>query len=344
MYPVTSTKHVHLTSNFCNIELSPGNEDGTTINFSDISCGDTNKKANERCADGQVNKIDEYVNTKKDCQVGNNREDEHSNDIFCKVNKLSSSSERFDGKKGANKEFKNYTSQINIPTASNDIKNHIVSPVAFATNTSTQSEGDIEKEIKILVNDETLSSYEPYSNDDGFLSEEYTDENDYDEVFSDPSSTEVHVIGEQIESQNVIPSRMTEQAKNQKQHGNASKLLDSNDAIFKRSMTIPHCESPLATHSSDGTHLTRPNRIGCTNIYKRPSSSNGDVVMRYNTSCGQSIQRSVSEYLPVIVRRRGCTLRVRIASITEADLERLREVCMSWYFCLKTCDEILLCL
>lgn len=42
----------------------------------------------------------------------------------------------------------------------------------------------------------------------------------------------------------------------------------------------------------------------------------------------------LEEDLPVIVRRRGCTLRVRITSITDEDLEAFEKECVSLWFCL----------
>lgn len=38
----------------------------------------------------------------------------------------------------------------------------------------------------------------------------------------------------------------------------------------------------------------------------------------------------LEEELPVIVRRRGCTLRVRITSITDADVEAFEKECVSF--------------
>ncbi|CAC5398828.1 MAST [Mytilus coruscus] len=83
-------------------------------------------------------------------------------------------------------------------------------------------------------------------------------------------------------------------------------------------------------NSNDNGLLTVP--TGSHNItseFKQNKNANGnflkrDVIRRFGPAC-PAIPRSLSEDVPVIVRRRGCTLRVRIASITEGDLERLRE-------------------
>lgn len=49
-----------------------------------------------------------------------------------------------------------------------------------------------------------------------------------------------------------------------------------------------------------------------------------------NRRSGMAESTILEEDLPVIVRRRGCTLRVRITSITDADVEAFEKECVSF--------------
>ena len=109
-------------------------------------------------------------------------------------------------------------------------------------------------------------------------------------------------------------------------------LASTNDNnISKRGDNSSHndhgCLLPGGPVDSSPELLKQMKPIKSPNYVKRQSTSYGDIVKRFSFPFSQPLERSLSEDIPVIVRRRGCTLRVRIASITEGDLERLREVC-----------------
>lgn len=326
MFPVTSTKHVHLTSNLYNIELQFTDEDGKKSSYE--SSSETNKK--DKTTDFSVlsNEIDRDVNLNKDCKQGNNIEDNHHLIFYKDVNNLDSSDYHIDKNTDVElPESVNYNPTENQPPRHDDVIKDSLSDKQKLSEEENLTASDPKNKLENIILEKNFNRCEQERKDDVEINDDtakkedvYEDEDDDDVVFDDNLSTSV--VTEQVVPLHLQHSMtdMNNLAKNQSLEDNNYTKLTA--AILKKQV-----------NSNDNDLLTVP--TGSHNItsdFKQNKSAiNGnflkrDVIRRFGPSC-PAIPRSLSEDIPVIVRRRGCTLRVRIASITEGDLERLREVC-----------------
>lgn len=330
MFPVTSTKHVQLTTNFCSIELQLSNENSTTIKPETNSCGDTNKEDKTTDFSALGNEIAGVSNSNKDCHQGNKTvKEDHSvfNANLCEINILGSPGcnvKNTDAKLGD----VNYTEEKNGARSKTNQSEKYLSNQQYISGEEeyrfdhrthfkeTDSLGNIKSEQDHLK----CEHFRKY----GFKDEE-ADNGEIDEVQNNNLSTS-------IKEEQVLQDLTVEMkglAKDQRNTENLTSTNDNNKS--KRGDNSSHNDHgyllPGGPVDSSPELLKQMKPIKSPNYVKRQSTSYGDIVKRFSFPLSQPLERSLSEDIPVIVRRRGCTLRVRIASITEGDLERLREVC-----------------
>lgn len=105
--------------------------------------------------------------------------------------------------------------------------------------------------------------------------------------------------------------------------------VHSNNALLKRktgaSSSAPQLGKHSFTHRRDYLKDISRIHLGKVPCLHKTEGNKSDSALRSSMTESTILEEEV----PVIVRRRGCTLRVRITSITDEDIEAFERECVS---------------